>query len=62
MSIQKFIKIAKREDGTFAILGAKRLIDCKDKHDVGAHIEEALWPLLEPMLDNGRNVVIRLDQ
>ena len=62
MSILKSVKIIKHEDGTFAILGLTKMIECKDKHDVCANIEQALWPLLEPMLDNGSSIIIRVAQ
>lgn len=40
----------------------REFIHCKDKHEVGAYIEQAIWPLCVPCFNGRKSIKITIEE
>lgn len=48
--------------GGWMIETPREFIHCKDSDHVGAYLEQALWPLLSPLLNGRRGIKITITE
>lgn len=60
MAYKAKAEIYKQPDGKFAFENGQQIIICNDPDDVGANLEQILWPLLIKPLQEGKPITITI--
>lgn len=58
--MQSKAKVGPRTDGTFLFENGYTKKVCKDADDVGAELEEMIWPLIAPALKAKKPITITI--
>ena len=58
--MQSKAEIYPEPDGTFAFNNGKIIYICNTLDDVGADLEQMIWPLLEPALKSKKPITITI--
>lgn len=59
--MQSKAEIYPEPDGTFAFDNSRVIKICHNANDVGAELEEMIWPLIEPALKAKKPITITIE-